>query len=310
MRLRVFHTIRYRYPTPASASYHEVRLMPCSDTDQTCLDFRLTTAPPAPIFAYDLPTGRVHHFSLRSPHSELTLTAEALVVTHHQDPFASLQRDGDDSEFYARENVRQRYAEYLAGTERVPMTPDVDRIAAIARREVGVGTASFLILLTRLLHRAFTYALAPSPERPPAEALREHGRNLRRDFLHLMLAVCRRQGIPARYVSGYFYPDGRRTPAASTEHVHRAEAHLETEERAQTLPLSGDAMHAWIECLLPDERWHGFDPIQNLLVNDTYIKTHFGRDYADVMPVRGIYRGPRAATEVSVRILTETQTEP
>ena len=61
-------------------------------------------------------------------------------------------------------------------------------------------------------------------------------------------------------------------------------------------------MHAWVDCLLPDSRWHGFDPTNNLLTNDYYVKVHTGRDYSDVPPVRGVYRGPFAHTlEVSVR---------
>ena len=50
-------------------------------------------------------------------------------------------------------------------------------------------------------------------------------------------------------------------------------------------------MHAWVECLLPDGKWQGFDPTNNLVADSHYIKVQAGRDYADVAPVRGIYRG-------------------
>src|SRR5262249_13810873 len=70
--------------------------------------------------------------------------------------------------------------------------------------------------------------------------------------------------------------------------------------------VSGDAMHAWVECLLPNERWCGFDPTNNLLANDHYIKVHHGRDYGDVPPVRGVYHGPQAhSLDVSGRVLRE-----
>ena len=110
-------------------------------------------------------------------------------------------------------------------------------------------------------------------------------------FTDLMLAICRRQGIPARYVSGYLYTgdDDPHHPSEDPEAPHGL--------------ISGNAMHAWVECLLPDNRWHGFDPTNNLLTNDYYIKVHTGRDYGDVPPVRGIYRGPFAhSLEVSVRV--------
>ena len=65
-------------------------------------------------------------------------------------------------------------------------------------------------------------------------------------------------------------------------------------------------MHAWVECLLPDGKWHGFDPTNNLLTNQNYVKVHFGRDYGDVPPIRGIYRGPYARSmDVAVRVLRE-----
>ena len=70
--------------------------------------------------------------------------------------------------------------------------------------------------------------------------------------------------------------------------------------------VSGDAMHAWIECLLPGGNWCGFDPTNNLVTNAHYIKVHTGRDYGDALPVRGLYRGPAATTlEVGVRVVSD-----
>ena len=134
MRLRLYHTTRYSYGTPAMDSHNEVRLMPLSDGDQTCLDFRLTTVPTTPIFEYDLPTGRVHHFGIRPLHSELTITAESLVVTHRHDPFGGLNLTDDDSAFYRQAAVREGYGEYLAPTDRVLLHPETERIAASLNR--------------------------------------------------------------------------------------------------------------------------------------------------------------------------------
>jgi transglutaminase-like putative cysteine protease len=313
VRLRVFHTTRYAYPTQASESHNEARLMPLSDEDQTCLDFRLTTDPPARIFAYDLPSGRVHHFTIRAPHSALTITAESLVVTHRHNPFANLQLVRDDADFYTREGVRQRYSEYLSPTARVQLHPETDRIAAVARKQAGVGTASFLIALTRLLYRVVTYAPGTTDVNSSIQHVLEHKSGVCQDFAHLMLAVCRRQGIPARYVSGYLYTGKRDTSPSEFESAARtleaplrerpSEQELEQEQRAPESYIGGDASHAWVECLLPDNQWHGFDPTNNLLTDDHYIKVHFGRDYGDVTPLRGVYRGPFAHTlEVSVRV--------
>lgn len=137
LRLRVFHLTRYQYPTPASDSHNEVRLMPLSDRDQTCLDFRLSTSPESSISAYDIPSGRVHNFNVKAAHRELVIRAEALVLTYRQNPFKQFQLISDDMAFYARQDIRQNYYEYLQPTQRVPLTPETDRIAVVAKKQAG-----------------------------------------------------------------------------------------------------------------------------------------------------------------------------
>jgi transglutaminase-like putative cysteine protease len=306
VRLRIFHTTRYVYPIQASESHNEVRLMPLSDDDQTCLDFRLTISPAARVHAYDLPGGRVHFFDTRVRHAELAILAESLVVTHRHNPFLFLPPANEDGEFYGRESVRQDYAEYLTATERVQLYPETDRIAAIARKQAsGAGTVPFLMALTRQLYRVMTYTPGATNVNSSIQHVLEHKEGVCQDFAHLMLAICRRQGIPSRYVSGYLYTgeDGAEGSGSSSA------AGATTSGDDTGVPhglVSGNAMHAWVECLLPDNRWHGFDPTNNLLTNDYYVKVHTGRDYGDVPPVRGVYRGPFAHTlEVSVRVISD-----
>ena len=85
-----------------------------------------------------------------------------------------------------------------------------------------------------------------------------------------MIALVRHVGIPCRYVSGYLYH--------GEENTDRSTA---------------DATHAWVEAFLPQVGWVGFDPTNNLLAQNRYIRTALGRDYADVPPTRGIYRGSK-----------------
>jgi transglutaminase-like putative cysteine protease len=95
-----------------------------------------------------------------------------------------------------------------------------------------------------------------------------------------MLALCRTQGIPARYVSGYFYDNER--PADEPE-----------------------ASHAWAEVFLPGYGWKGIDPTHDRLADTRYVKLAVGRDYADIRPVNGTYRGRgtrKLIVEVQVRL--------
>jgi transglutaminase-like putative cysteine protease len=307
--------------------------MPLSDVDQACLDFRLTTTPPALVFAYDLASGRVHYFNVKRRHTELVLRAESVVITHHHNPFVKLQLIADDMEFYRRPDIRQAYYEYLQPTRRVPLEPETDRIAAVARKQAGVGAASFLIALTRLLHRAFSYAPGTTTVNTSLQQVLENKQGVCQDFAHLMLSVCRKQGIPARYVSGYLYT-GEHAPSSTSETntgrradeerdvsslATACEKDGETIEKTKTSEspednpeglISGNAMHAWVECLMPDGEWRGFDPTNNVVTNDYYVKVHVGRDYGDVLPVRGLYRGPFAHTlDVSVQVHREQDRE-
>ena len=151
-------------------------------------------------------------------------------------------------------------------------------------------------MLTRLLRRVFTYAPGTTHVNTPLSEVLQNKQGVCQDFAHLMLAICRRQGIPARYVSGYLYTGGR--PLSQDDRGD--------DDASRGVSVRDDAMHAWVECLLPDEQWRGFDPTNNLLTNDTYVKVHYGRDYGDVPPVKGVYHGPATHTlNVTVRVQSE-----
>lgn len=82
------------------------------------------------------------------------------------------------------------------------------------------------------------------------------------DFTHLFCALAKANGIPTRYVSGYLH---------------------------QGIGYFGDSqMHAWAECYIPEAGWIGFDPTNDLLVNDNHIKVAHGKDYNDCSPLKGV----------------------
>lgn len=96
-----------------------------------------------------------------------------------------------------------------------------------------------------------------------------------------MIALVRSLGIPCRYVSGYLF--------------HRVEDHDRSEQ---------DATHAWVEALVPGFGWVGFDPTNNLIAGERHIRTAIGRDYADVPPTRGVFKGrAESMLEVGVKVV-------
>jgi transglutaminase-like putative cysteine protease len=295
MYLTIRHLTRYVYQGDASDSLNEVRLQPLSrDEDQHLLSFNLHISPHARLFHYDLPWGRVHHFGVRDPHPVLEIEATATVRTCLSDPFVRMNLAVEDDERYTA-TMRSAHYEWLLPTKRVPhddplLAPALDALIATARAAAdGPTTAHFLIALTDVLHREFPYAPGDTDVHTTLSEVLRLRRGVCQDTAHVFLAVARRAGIPARYISGYLYTGHGLT--------------------------SGDRMHAWIECLVPNAYgttspnpwiWRGFDPTNNLVAGKSYIKVHRGRDYSDVAPNKGIFWGlPTERLEIEVDVVAE-----
>jgi transglutaminase-like putative cysteine protease len=145
--------------------------------------------------------------------------------------------------------------------------------------------------LSRILYEAFDYESGVTGADSPIDHALEAGRGVCQDFAHIMIAVCRSWGIPARYVSGYLFTD-------------RSEGH----DRS-----SPDATHAWVEVYLPSLRWVGFDPTNNIVAGERHVVVAVGRDYGDVPPSRGVYKGDcdsELVVAVSVRRARSATNEP
>jgi transglutaminase-like putative cysteine protease len=130
--------------------------------------------------------------------------------------------------------------------------------------------------LTTHIYEAFEYAPDTTKVDSSVDDALRARKGVCQDFTHIMLALVRPLGIPCRYVSGYlFHQNGARS--------------------------SEDASHAWVEALLPTLGWVGFDPTNNLIAGERHIRVAIGRDYADVPPTRGVFKG-NAETELSVGV--------
>jgi transglutaminase-like putative cysteine protease len=277
MMYAIRHITRFRYSAPVTESVMEVRMQPRRDDTQHCLSFELTTEPQARITASrDYLGNIVHHFDVLRPHRELTITAQALVTTNPApspnrltpaawDELDALVEQGD----YWEMLIPSKFARPTA------LLRDLADELRVARRD---DPLSLLLEITTGLYRALTYTpRATRVDSPIDEALQQR-RGVCQDYAHIMIALVRELGIPCRYVSGYLY--------------HRRD------DAPQSAP---DATHAWIEALLPQLGWVGFDPTNNTPVGERHIRVALGRDYADVPPTRGVFKG-QADTELGVAV--------
>ena len=138
-----------------------------------------------------------------------------------------------------------------------------------------------LLQLSDTLYSRFHYVPGSTSAASTIEHILKSGRGVCQDYVHVMIAIARSWGIPARYVSGYLLVTGL------------------AGEQAQ-----GNATHAWVECLLPELGWVGFDPTNQSVSDERHVRIAVGRDYQDVSPTRGVYQrggGTRLKVDVQVR---------
>jgi transglutaminase-like putative cysteine protease len=274
----VRHTNRFTYTTPISESMMEVRMQPRSDVRQRCLRFELTPQPRAKVFAFQDHSGNVvHHFDIPGRHTRLTITADAVVQLA---PAAELPDSvpgstWDELDAIAAGGERWEELQFSHFAKETPL------LVALADEIHWQRDADPLTLLRRLnyaLFHQFTYAPRTTHVDSPIDDALMVRAGVCQDLAHIMIALARRVGIPCRYVSGYLSPSSE----------------------ARDRSVEG-ATHAWAEAWVPTLGWVGFDPTNDLLAGDRHIRVAVGRDYADVPPTRGVFRG-EAGSELGVLV--------
>jgi transglutaminase-like putative cysteine protease len=265
MRLKIHHRTVYEYPRSVVNSVNEARLCPLTDERQSCLSFRLVTSPRSESHSYTDYFGNiVHYFDIQQPHLRLEVAADADVVTEDIDAAARLYSDLSPYEPLTPDQQDQ-WIDYLSETPLTKVGPLVAELT-YAIGEAHLTVSDCVRAAADRVHDALKYEAGVTSVRTAAEDALEFGAGVCQDFTHVFLAVSRRLGIPARYVSGYLCLTAGR------------------DER--------QASHAWAEVLLPEQGWVGLDVANGRLVNARYVRVAVGRDYSDVPPIRGAYSGP------------------
>ena len=280
------HLTRFRYKQPVSESIMETRMHPRSDHSQRCLAFSLSVSPRCRVFSYrDHYGNNVQHFDIPGDHEQLVIVAESLVEQQIQmdlpaflapDAWAALDAmvaEGD-------------YGEMLLPSTFAQPTP---ALLELARKLNAVRRDDPLTVvheLNKSIYEYFEYVPRSTRVDSPIDEAIASRHGVCQDFAHTMIALLRHIGIPARYVSGYLYR-GR-------------------EDHDRSLP---DASHAWVEVLLPQLDWVGIEPTNDLIAYNRHIRTAVGRDYADVPPTHGVFRG-KTESELYVAVHVEASMVP
>ena len=177
--------------------------------------------------------------------------------------------------------IRERTWNFLQSSSYVPHTPDIWRQAVDLTWEIDTILAKAEALMA-WIYENFKYDPSSTKVSSRVDEVFALRSGVCQDYAHVLIALCRSVGIPARYASGYLYNG----PSDSL--------------------VGAQASHAWTEIYLPESGWIGLDPTNNTLADARFIKVAVGRDYEDVAPVKGQYIGTsscRMEVDVAVTLL-------
>jgi transglutaminase-like putative cysteine protease len=278
MKLLIQHRTVYSYRSDVTDSFNEVRLQPVNQGSQRLLSFNLEVEPFSPLNHYlDFYFNIVHFFEVSSPHRHLRVEATSEVETW-ADP------RGEPRGLFPRTalavaSAQENFHDFLCDSEMIVLGPEVRWCLDQAFPEWPEDVWEAARLIMFWIYNNFEYDAQSTHVHTRTEEVIGLRKGVCQDFAHLMLGMCRAAHVPARYVSGYFYDDTR-SPDDNTQ-----------------------ASHAWVEVYLPNWGWLALDPTHDRIADERYVKISAGRDYRDIRPVSGTYRGTdQRWMEVHVRV--------
>ena len=277
MKLHVLHRTRFKYGADVRESFNEARLQPVTTGGQVCQSFVLKVLPTARLSHYlDFHLNYVHLFEVTEPHTELTVEANSVVTTVAGPALEAAITPAPLAEIGACLRLDRCY-DFLQSSTYVEVGAELWRLAVDATDgQTDAWQAAQAIM--RHIHREFRYQPAATHVHTHMRDVLQARAGVCQDFAHVMIGLCRALKIPARYVSGYHYNG----PADQLK--------------------GAQASHAWVEVYVPGHGWCGLDPTNDRLADGHYVKVAAGRDYADVSPLKGTYRGT-AKRQLSVDVL-------
>lgn len=310
MKYRITHTTCYRYSQPVGLCQNEARLQPRDFWRQHCDSSRFEITPASTDFheRTDFFGNCVAYFAIEQPHTQLTVTAISEVTLFPKQNTVNLfnQISWEQARSLLQGSSAQEQAQSQQGQSQIqlqnqdlspqilearqylldsPMVTITPELADYAQSSFQPNRALVEVVhdLMGRIYKDFTYDPTFTTIATPLSDVLSHRRGVCQDFAHLAIGCLRAYGLAARYISGY----------------------------VETLPEPGkqrlvgaDASHAWFSVYSPGTGWLDFDPTNNTVPLDQHITLAWGRDYADVTPLKGIaFGGGQHTLSVSVDVL-------
>lgn len=277
MRYKIEHLTRYDYSQPVGLSFQIAHLCP-RDTDyQRCLAHTLEIEPaPARIdnARKDYFGNPLTQFEIASAHDNLLITARSEVDIERT---AGLPEESPDwhsvSTLFAEPQwgpgEDNAAAEFIFPSTHIPHLPALREYAAASFKQERPIVEAAIDLMARI-HEDFEFDPEATLVSTPVEKVFEIRRGVCQDFAHFMITCLRTLGLPARYMSGYLLTE----PPPGKPRL-----------------VGADASHAWIALYVPGSGWLELDPTNDIVPGESHITLGWGRDFADVSPLRGVILG-------------------
>ncbi len=291
MKYQIRHHTDYAYTDSVLTCHNLAHLTPRNLSHQQCLRSSLTIQPPPMSISQfnDYFGNAVNLFSIFQPHTRMTITADSEVeITEH----AAIDLAQTSSWETVLTQIRSEphpidelqaldASQYWVNSDHIQLAPELADYARPSFFEGRPMGEAAMDLTTQIFHE-FKYAPNTTTLTTSILEVLQEKRGVCQDFAHLMIGCLRSMGLPARYVSGYLRTD----PPPGKPRL-----------------VGADASHAWVSVFCPPVGWIDFDPTNGCMTSERHIVLAWGRDFADVSPIRGsILGGSQHKLTVSVDV--------
>jgi transglutaminase-like putative cysteine protease len=286
VRYLIEHESALRFPEPVREHHCELRLAPHDGAAVALRRCEIAVEPEAPLREHvDCFGNRVHRFDLMAPHSEVRVRLRAELETLLENPFDYAPLPPAAERAFVERRLREEPTLHDFVLHRSPSVPALEALSEL-RPPKRSPTDSLIDDVQRLMAWAaaeFAYEPGATDVHAPLSHLLEARAGVCQDFAHLIVAVVRGWGFPARYVAGYLDPG------------------------ADAVQEGTETTHAWAEVLIPGGGWRGFDATHGLVANALYVPVAVGRDSCDAAPLRGTFKGAESGDAPAVRLRVARQ---
>jgi transglutaminase-like putative cysteine protease len=290
MKYRVTHSTKYNYSENVTLCHNVSHLLPRTTPQQQChvSELKIIPLPVAVNEWTDLFGNRQASFSIQKPHKELIVTATSEVEVSSSgslldDAFPTAWEQVVDYLASATDLESIEARMYVLESEFIEFSDAVRNYTSISFKP-GRPILQAVEDLMHRIYKEFDYVPGFSTLATPLGEVLQHRKGVCQDFAHLAIACLRMRGLAARYVSGYLEtipPEGK--------------------ERL----VGADASHAWFSVYVPHQGWIDFDPTNAQIPAEQHITAAWGRDYADVAPLKGVIFGGGKKHQLEVAVDVE-----